>query len=63
MVFATDMLVCPWDGYYPPYFYKIHAASHLLPAVSITTMSSLAGAFGVLGATGGGALLYFDVLG
>ena len=44
-------------------FHKIHATSHLLPAVSIAAMPSLVGAFGVLGAAGSGALLYFDVLG
>ena len=44
-------------------FHKIHAASHFLSMVSITAMSSLAGAVGLLGAAGGGALLYFNVLG
>ena len=47
----------------PHGFHKIHAASHLLPAVSVTATYSLAGVFGVLGAAGGGALLYYDVLG
>ena len=48
---------------FPHDFQRIHAASHLLPAVSIAAMPSLVGAFGVLGAAGGGALLYYDVLG
>ena len=47
----------------PHGFHKIHAASHLLPAVSVAARPSLAGAFGVLGAAGGGTLLNFDVLG
>ena len=44
-------------------FRKNHAASHLLPAVSVAAVPSLVGAFGVLRAAGGGALLYLDVLG
>ena len=43
-------------------FHKIHAAGHLLSAVSITAASSLVGAVGVLGAAGGGSLLYYNEL-
>ena len=48
---------------FPHDYHKIHAASHLLPAMSVALTPSLVGAFGVLGAAGGGTLLYFDVLG
>ena len=47
----------------PHDFQKIHGASHFLLAGSVTAMTSLVGAGGVLGAAGGGALLYYNVLG
>ena len=59
MVFATNKGMIT----FPHVFHKIHVASHLLPAVSIAAMPSLVGSFSVLGAAGGGILLYYDVLG
>ena len=47
---------------FPLDFHNIHVASHPLPAVSIAATPSLVGAFGVLGDTGGGALLYLHKL-